>query len=162
MHYGKGTDKHAIREWSKIINMPKIVLADACYWLGLVDPTDQHHEKSSAIAELLDDCTILFPWPCLYETISAHLVRSRERTLYFESILNKPNVEMVDDISYRIVALREVFENIRQNGYSHNLIDGVIREVLNDKNIRVQYFVTFNSRDFSDVCFKRQIEIIEG
>jgi predicted nucleic acid-binding protein len=142
--------------------MPKVILTDACFWLGLIDPTDQHHEKSNVIAELLDDCTILLPWPCLYESISTRLVRNRERTLYLESILNKPNVIMIDDSSYRPVALMEVFDNTRHKGYSHNLADGVIREVLKDRTIRIQYLVTFNSRDFADVCLKRQIEIIEG
>ncbi len=33
--------------------------------------------------------------------------------------------------------------------------------ILSDENVRVNFFVTFNEKDFSDVCKKRKIEILE-
>jgi hypothetical protein len=33
--------------------MAKIVLTDACFWLGLVDPKDQYHEMANTVAELI-------------------------------------------------------------------------------------------------------------
>lgn len=142
--------------------MAKIILTDTCFWLGLVDPTDQHHEKSKVISELINDSKILIPWPCLYETVSTHLARSRDRMLYFESIIKKPEIELIDDSSYKTAAMDEVFEFNRYHGYTYSLADSVIREMLRDINLKVHYLVTYNSRDFNDVCTKRQIEILEN
>lgn len=77
--------------------MNKIILTDTCFWLGLVDPTDQFHPSSLAIAELIENNNIIFPWPCLYETISTHLTRRRERLLYLEEIISKPNIILLED-----------------------------------------------------------------
>ena len=89
--------------------MSKIILTDTCFWLGLVDPKDQHHDKSKVISEQINDFKILIPWPCLYETVSTHLARSRKRTLYFESILNKPEIELIDDTKYKKLCLKCCF-----------------------------------------------------
>lgn len=141
--------------------MSKIILTDTCFWLGLVDPKDQHHDKSKVISELINDFKILFPWPCLYETVSTHLARSRERTLYFESILKKPEIELFDDTKYKNSALNDVFEFSRYHGHTYSLADGVVREILKDIDVKVNYLVTFNAKDFHDVCAKRQIEILD-
>lgn len=153
--------KLELSELLKISNMSKIILTDTCFWLGLIDPTDQHHEKSKDISELINDFKILFPWPCLYETVSTHLARNRQRTLYFESILKKPEIELIDDLKYRDSALNEVFDFNRYHGFTHSLADSVIREILKDIDIKVNCLVTYNAKDFYDVCAKRQIEIIE-
>jgi hypothetical protein len=41
-----------------------------------------------------------------------------------------------------------------------SLVDMVIRYILDDVNIRKDCLLTFNRRDFVDVCRKRQIEIL--
>ncbi len=41
--------------------MPKIVLTDTCFWLGLVDPTDPYHEISNVVAELIEGYNPNFP-----------------------------------------------------------------------------------------------------
>ena len=81
--------------------MNKIILTDTCFWLGLVDPKDQFHSTSLAIAELLEGNKILFPWPCLYETISTHLTRRREQRLQLEEISSKSNIILVRDDDYK-------------------------------------------------------------
>jgi predicted nucleic acid-binding protein len=141
--------------------MPKIVLTDTCYWLGLIDSEDQYHNDSVAVSKLINNYKIIVPWPCLYETISTRLVRNYERLTIFETLLKKPEIELIDDAKYKNTALNEVFEFNRNNGFTFSLADSVIREMLKDINIRVNYFVTFNYRDFYDVCTKRQIEIIQ-
>lgn len=140
--------------------MSKIILTDTCYWIGLIDPKDQYHEDAKAISELIDEYKILLPWPCLYEAISTHMVRSREKTVYFENILKKPKVELIDDNIYKNIALNEVFDFNRKHEHSHSLADAVIREILKDINLKVNYLATFNNKDFKDLCDRRQIEII--
>lgn len=142
--------------------MAEVVLTDSCYWLGLVDPTDQHHETSIAIAELIRNYRIIFPWPCMYETISTHLAKNRARTLNFEKLVKRSKVELFDDNKYRLNALHRVFDNSRLKGYSHSLVDCVIREILKDKNAKVKYLITYNNRDFYDICNSRRIALINN
>ena len=140
--------------------MAKIVLTDTCFWLGLVDPTDQYHEMSNTVAELINGFQIIFPWPCLYETISTHLTRRRERLLYLEEFIKKPEVILFDDTNYKANAIEEVFNLNRVAGFTYSLTDSVIREILKDINVKINYLATFNNSDFEDICQLRQIEIV--
>ncbi|UXE67434.1 MAG: hypothetical protein KA713_02170 [Chryseotalea sp. WA131a] len=139
----------------------KIILTDSCFWLGLIDSTDQHHEKSLTVAELIEDHQILLPWPCLYETVSTHLTRRRKQLLLFEQLISKSNIKLFDDSRYRDNAFDQLLFLNRQTGFTHSLTDGVLREILMDINVNVGYLVTYNNRDFIDICTQRQIEIID-
>jgi hypothetical protein len=103
---------------------------------------------------------LLLPWPCLYEVISTRLVRRRDRTLQFEQFIKRPQIQRLDDIQYRDAALDAVFEAAQLTGRSHALVDGDIREILKDINLRIDYMLTFNSNDFQDVCQARRIELV--
>lgn len=140
--------------------MAKFVLTDSCFWLGLVDPTDQHHVKAREWADIVDQegAVLLIPWPCLYESVSTRLVRSRSRTLELEQLLKRPTIRLLDDSGYRDNALEEVFNAVRV-GYSYALADSVIREMLKDINLRIDYLLTFNAGDFQDVCQARRIDL---
>ena len=139
--------------------MAKTILTDTGYWLGLVDSKDQYHEVANTLAQIIEGNQIIFPWPCLYETISTRLARRREQLLFFEELLKKPEIILFDDTDYKINALEEVFRSNRL-GFTHSLTDSVIREILKDINVKINYLVTFNNRDFEDICQKRQIEIL--
>jgi predicted nucleic acid-binding protein len=142
--------------------MSKIVLTDTCYWIGLLDSKDQHHDASTVISDLLINQKIVIPWPCLYETISTYLIRRKDRLSLLEQIIrSNSNIEFIDDTEYRNKALNNVFEaNNKYTEYSHSLVDAVLREMLSDINLRIDYLITFNNKDFIDICIKRGIEII--
>lgn len=140
--------------------MKSIVLTDSCYWLGLVDKSDQHHKTSVAIAELIKDKQIIIPWPCMFESVSTRLVRNRQRTKWFEEAICKPEVSLFDDEKYRKIALFQVFEKSKICGTSYSLTDSVVREILKDKEAAVKYLVTYNERDFMDVCDAKNIHLI--
>ena len=142
--------------------MNKVIITDTCFWIGLVDNKDQFHETSLAIADLLQDNQILFPWPCLYETISTHLTRRRERLLYFEEIISKSNIILFNENDYKVEALKQVFQLNRISGFTFSLTDSVIREILKDVSVRINYLVTYNLPDFQDICDQRGIEIINN
>ena len=40
------------------------------------------------------------------------------------------------------------------------MVDCLIRLMIDDSNINVQYLMTFNTRDFHDVCATNLVEII--
>ena len=67
---------------------------------------------------------------------------------------------MFNDDDYKHNALKEVFKS-NKVGYTYSLTDSVIREILKDINIRINYLVTFNSKDWNDICQLRQIEMID-
>jgi predicted nucleic acid-binding protein len=141
--------------------MAKFILTDSCFWLGLVDPTDQHHRSALEWADFVDieGAILLLPWPCLYESISTRLIRSRSRTLALEQLLKRPTIRLLDDLTYRDAALEAVFETARV-GHSYALADSVIREMLKDIDLRIDYLLTFNPADFQDVCQARRIELM--
>ncbi len=139
--------------------MNKTLLIDSCFWIGLVDTHDQYHDRSIALLELLDDNILLFPWPCLYETISTHLFRRKDRALYFESLLKKSNIKFLSDIEYRDNAMNSVFEENILYGKNISLTDAVLREVIKDIDVRIDYLITYNNEDFIDVCTLRGLEI---
>lgn len=138
----------------------KYVITDTCYWLGLVDSTDEHHEKSLIINELINNSYIVFPFPCFYEIIRTKFVKNKTKLIAFESLLKSGKVQYLDDTKYKEIALAKVYELNKKSFVSHSLTDAVIREMLSDSELKLDYLVTYNVKDFSDICAKRNIEIL--
>ncbi len=137
------------------------ILTDTCYWLGLVDNRDQHHKKSLDINDLIkDNYTIVFPFPCFYEIIRTKFVKDKLKLSALENHLKSSKIEYVDDAEYKDKALSKVYELNKKSYISHSLTDAVIREMLGDINLRIGYLVTYNVKDFYDICSKRNIEIL--
>lgn len=140
--------------------MSKFVLTDTSYWIGLVDPRDQHHSTSVAVRELISNQKIVLPWPCLYETLNTRLTRRRDQFLLFENEISKSGIQLLEDSDYKNTAINKIFELNRIVGHTYSLADAVIREILEDINVNIQYLVTYNTEDFEDICNMRGIEII--
>lgn len=138
----------------------KTILTDSGYWIGLIDARDQYHEQSIQISSLIENYQIVVPWPSLYETISTRLIRRRQQLVLFEQLLLRSNIRFIEDTKYKDEALNQVLNSNRQYGRSYSLVDSVIREMLKDVDVRINFFVTFNGSDFIDICQMRQIEII--
>ena len=139
----------------------RVVIADACFWLGLLDNSDQHHEAALRIWPYLDSYKLVVPWPCVYEVLSTRTARNSDRAVAAVEMLLNPSFEILDDSAYRVKGVRD-FGDINYNKYfSHSLVDCVLRAMLADVDIKIDVLVTFNSRDFADVCSVRQIEIVD-
>lgn len=140
----------------------KYVITDTCYWIGLMDSTDQHHHKSLLIQDLIKDTRIVFPFPCFYEIIRTSFAKpkNKHKLLAFENLLKNSNVEYIDDTIYKDKALSNVYELNKKSFISHSLVDAVIREMLSDVNLKPDFLVTYNVKDFIDICLKRRIEIL--
>ncbi|MCC6550057.1 MAG: hypothetical protein IT279_08315 [Ignavibacteriaceae bacterium] len=144
--------------------MNKNILTDSGYWLGLLDSKDQYHNASNEIADMIDGNKIIFPWPCLYETISTRLARRKDQLIQLEKTIFNPSrgsIYLINDNDYKEEALKQVFYQNRFLGKSYSLTDSVIREILKDINVKIDYFITFNSDDFRDICSQRDIELID-
>lgn len=142
--------------------MQKYVVTDTGYWLGLIDETDEHHDKSIVINSLIKDYKIIFPFPCLYEILRTKFVRSKSKLSILERLMNESTVDFIDDTNYKNLALVKVYEQNKFHFNSHSLVDTIIREMIGDINLRMDYLVTFNSKDFADICAIRGIEIIDS
>lgn len=140
----------------------RYVITDTCYWLGLVDQTDQHHEKSIKIYNVIKNDLIIFPFPCFYEIIRDKFLKDKRRLTTLENILKSSNVKYISDTDYIDDALIKVYELNKRKGDSYSIADVVLREMLSDDTLRIDSFITYNVKDFYDVCGKRKIEIVHG
>ena len=77
-----------------------------------------------------------------------------------ELLLKQPNVKILSDEDYWEDSLEETMSSNNYLNRKLSLVDIIIRNILKDINIRVDYLVTDNTRDFADICAMRNVEII--
>ena len=136
------------------------VLCDTCFWYGLFDPRDQYYETAVSKAEQLDSLRIVLPWPILYETLRTQFVKNGPALARFEAYFRRPHITYLDDQFYRDDALRVALESSLHRSRPLSLIDSLIRLILDDTNTKIDYLVTFNEKDFSDVCGRQRVLIL--
>ena len=73
----------------------------------------------------------------------------------FERILRKPSSEIVDDSQYRAESYQSVFS--QESWEAKSLVDFILYAVIEDVNVRVDAVLTFNYRDFREICAKNDI-----
>lgn len=132
------------------------VLVDSGFWLALWDTRDQWHAYARPIVPILSSHQLLLPWPTLYETLCTRFVR---RTLCLDALLTqlqKDNHHKLDDSKYRDAALAEV-KFMAGQGRALSLVDAVLRQMLCDGTLQLKGIITFNMKDFSDICSPRRI-----
>lgn len=134
------------------------VLVDSGFWLGLCDPQDQWHGQAKRIAPTLAIHHCLLPWPTLYETLSTRFVKKSKQVDFLMAHLERAKHEKIDDAKYRDAALSQTASFARQ-GRPLSLVDGVLRHMLLDEALHIKAIATFNPRDFSDICYRRGIEL---
>ena len=138
----------------------KYILIDSCYWFGLYDKNDPYHEYSKIIAELIDNYKIIIPYPSLYEVLNSAFIKKKLWLNSFEELMSSDRVEFVYDEKYRDDALKNTYSIHRTISPQISLVDSIIREIIKDINIKIDYVVTYNEKDFKDVCDIRGLEII--
>lgn len=132
------------------------LLIDSGFWLALFDTRDPYHNQAICLYPIIEKCHALLPWPILYEVISTRLVKSTDslNRLYLE--LQTPGLHRVPDDPYRESALEQAITTANQSRRT-SLVDAVLRKILADPGRRIDAMVTFNDRDFADVCARRRI-----
>ena len=66
--------------------------------------------------------------------------------------------QIVYDDKYREVAFKDTISDQNDRGIS--LVDNIIRVMLKDGSHKIKALVTFNSKDFEDICYEEGIELI--
>ena len=138
----------------------KTALVDSGFWIALLDERDEHYKEAQQKAETLLHLRYIFPWPILYETLRTRFVRRPLAVRKFESFLKRPNTTYLEDAKYRMDALAATLSDRPQGGRAFSLVDNVLRMIISDMSVRVDYVLTFNVGDFADVCRRRQVEMI--
>lgn len=142
--------------------MTKNTLIDAGFLIALCDPSDPERENALAIYDLISEHTCILPWPIHYETFRTKSYKRYDALILFNKFINDRNVDHFDDTSYRDKSLEKLISSYSKPNIKYSLVDHVIRAIIIDVNVKIDYFVTFNPRDFRDVCALRKIEILSS
>ncbi|HEV7222221.1 MAG TPA: PIN domain-containing protein [Pirellulales bacterium] len=135
-------------------------IIDTGVWLAIFDARDERHREGQAKAELLDMLRVVIPWPTMYETLRTRFVRNKAALGRFETFLKSPAVVYLEDELYRDAALQMSLDSSLRRNHPLSMVDCLIRLLIDDINVKVQFLATFNDRDFIDVCAPRGVEII--
>ncbi len=95
----------------------------------------------------------------MYEVMKTRFVKRFDAVKNFEIYLENLKPIYVDDRAYREPALEEAIQRSGKRPLS--LVDLVIRKILEDAQMNISAIVTFNTKDFADICVKRRIEILD-
>jgi len=136
------------------------ILIDTCYWFALYDTSDGNHNKALDMITYLELGKIIIPFPTLYETINTRFIKRGEWIKDFEKKLNHNNFYLIKDKEYQDDALNLTFDTVIKQNRFLSLTDMVIRLMLNDINLKIDYLITFDTGDFIDMCQRRRIELI--
>ena len=137
------------------------IIVDSGFWYALYDVRDEHHVEANDLIAYLEMGTILMPFPTLYESINTRFSRRRNWMEDFEILLTRPNVYLIDDKEYKDKAVNLTFEMTLQQNRPISLVDTVIRMMLDDPELKIDYLLCFNIEDFVDICQRRRIEILQ-
>lgn len=121
------------------------ILIDSCFWITLYDTRGNPKETSEAetIAKLIIDQNIIIPFPTLYEFVNSRLSR-KEIILEFAKLLNRHNFRKLPDTNYKDEALENFFTKSGQGHGDISLVDEIIKLILHDRNIKIDYVVSFD------------------
>lgn len=139
----------------------KNVIIDTGFWFALFNPNDEHHEQALNIYDLIKDNNIIIPFPTLYETINTAFSKQYLWMQKFQEIVNQPNIIKIFDEQYWDDARGITFNSSLSQKRNLSLVDVIIRFILDDPTVNINYLVTFNIGDFNDVCRRRNIEILQ-
>jgi predicted nucleic acid-binding protein len=149
-------------------------LSDYCIDSGILialysrrDQQDRREKAREYIGQFQNRANkMVLPWPIMYEVVGTAIAMNRAGMEMFarqlRDLRQSGQLIQVDDSPYREKALEECFaETARTNGYRGiSLVDRVLRMMLNDKKYRFSGLITFNERDFVDVCRLRSIRLL--
>lgn len=131
------------------------ILIDTGFWYAFYDDSDEHHDKAIQMMPYLERHKILIPYPSLYETINTRFSKRKNWMSSFRSLMNSSTCVLIHDENYKEDTLKMTFCTSLDNKRPISLVDMVIRQMLDDVNLKTDAIVTFNPEDFYDVCLRK-------
>jgi predicted nucleic acid-binding protein len=139
--------------------MSKNILTDTGFWIAYFEERDAHHSDAVAIASVAFSHKIICPFPSLYEFLNTRFARSARKINDYELLLKRLDVEYIYDEEYRIDSIDNyILYNKKSKHIS--LVDLIINQIIEDVNVKIDYMVTFNKKDFFETCGKRNVEFL--
>ena len=135
------------------------LLVDTGFFFALFNEKDQYHASACNLSKWLDNLSIILPWPVLYETVNTRLSRRPIDLVRFKAIVELQDTVLLDDSPYRSESYKTVMTPTRR-GSPLSLVDAVLRAIVEDVNVPVEAMLTFNHRDFADICSKHNVELL--
>lgn len=135
-------------------------LIDTGVWYGVFDNRDQRYKEANKKTEYFDYFRLVLPWPTVYETLRTRFVKNKAALQQFEKFLKAPNIIYLDDTKYRDDAFDLSLESSLRRGRALSMVDCLLRLVIDDPNVKINYLLTFNPGDFVDTCRKNRVEIL--
>ncbi|MBI5590754.1 MAG: hypothetical protein HY881_09750 [Deltaproteobacteria bacterium] len=135
-------------------------LADTGVWYGIFDSRDSRYNEAQSKVEFFDLFTIVIPWPTVYETLRTRFVRNRTGLQLFEIFLKTHHIVYIDDDIYKNEALDLSIESSLRKRRPLSMVDCLLRLIIDDPNVKIDYLLTFNQPDFIDACRKNRVEIL--
>ncbi len=136
------------------------VLPDTGVWYALCDSKDSYHLKVQEKAGYLERHHVVLPWPVVYETLCTRFVRNTRALARFLRYLERPRITYLDDSPYARSAFELSLESSLGRSRPLSMVDCAIRLMLDDVNVKIDYFMTFNPGDFADLCQRRRIALV--
>lgn len=122
---------------------------------------DQHAVGLQGKAEFLEaPYEVVIPWPTVYETLKSGFVKNGKALDLFERFLKSSHVRFLDTEQYLADAFHLSFDLSLRRGRPMSMVDCLLRLLIDDVDVRVDGLLTFNTRDFEDICMKRNVSML--
>lgn len=80
----------------------------------------------------------------------------------FNKLLEKSSTIIVSDVRYKEKALSSVLDYNIHFKRPMSLVDRIIRLMLEDVDLNINSLITYNTKDFVDLCSKKGITLLNG
>ena len=99
----------------------------------------KEHGNATLIMEEIQKFHLLLPWPILYELLRTRFIKKKIWVQQFRKSLRTLNIEYINDDIYREKALYNTLEQDSSSGRNISLVDMIIRNILQDRNLRIEF-----------------------
>ena len=142
------------------------ILVDTGFWFAYLGTrNDSLHEKAIELYNYFISPNfnkVIIPYPVLYETINTKLLKDKNKRAsdwFLKELVRNPTFERIPDKDYREPAFNCTIGPTKNRGIS--LVDNILRVMMEDKTLRISALITFKPGDFSDICVKLGIVLID-
>ena len=146
-------------------------IADTGFLIALYDPSDDKRnvrKANESFSDLFEETenSLFLTWPVLYEALNTRLSKRIDVVRRIEGVWRKlrstNQLKFINDQPFRDEALIEWRNEIARKGHYRplSLVDRVLRNVILSPSVKIHGLLTFDRKDFQDVCDKRDVEIV--
>ena len=136
------------------------IIIDSCFWIALYNPEKHIHLNKDIenISDFIENENIIIPFPSLYEFLNSKFSR-RSDVERFKKLISKPNYIKLDNTLYKFNALDNFFENAIYGNNDVSLVDEIIKEIIIDQKIKIDYLISFDT-ELNNFAISRGVKSI--